>query len=136
MAHRLGIYEGERPDSLFESGIGGEVVKAANVFPEEPVIPREEWERIVDYYLEHAPEGTLPEPDSLEVSVGLEQFRLDVPSFRRKPPMTSLLRIGPEGDRVYVGDANPSLSTLNILDATLEEQRAFAEDSPPVSLRE
>jgi len=136
MAHRLGIYEGERPDSLFESGIGGEVVRAANIFPEEPVIPRGEWKRIVDYYLEHAPEGTLPEPDSLEVSVGLEQFRLDVPSFRRKPPMTSLLRIGPEGDQVYVGDANPSLSTLNILDATLEEQRAFAVDSPPVSLRE
>lgn len=135
MAHRLGLYEGERPDSLFESGIGGTVVRAANVFPKEPVLSRDEWRAIVDYYLEQAPTGSLPQPESLEVTMGLKQFRLDVPSFRRDPPMTSLLRIGEDGDRVYVGDANPSLSTLNVLNSDLEELRAFAVESPPSSLR-
>jgi hypothetical protein len=135
MAHRLGIYEGNRPDSFFESGIGGRIVKAANVFPDEPVLSQSEWQVIVDYYLANAPEGALPEPDSMEVAMGLPAFQLDVPSFRRRPPMTSLLRIGADGDRVYVGDANPSLSTLNILNAELEQMRAFAVDSAPSSLR-
>jgi hypothetical protein len=135
MAHRLGLYEGERPDSLFESGIGGKVVRAANVFPTEPVLTQDEWQAIVDYYLKRAPTGSLPQPESVAVEMGLEQFRLDVPSFRRDPPMTSLLHIGAEGDRVYVGDANPSLSTLNILNSDLEELEAFAVESPPSSLR-
>jgi len=136
MALQLGRYEGERPDSLFESGIGGQVVKAANVFPKEPVLTESEWQAIVDYYLGNAPKGALPAPDSMEVAMGLPTFRLDVPSFRRRPPMTSLLHIGADGDRVYVGDANPSLSTLNILNAELEQLRAFAVDSAPSSLRE
>ena len=136
MAHRLGIYEGERPDSLFESGIGGTIVKAANVFPEERVLAQQEWQAIVDYYLDHAPRGALPVPDSVEIAMGLKHFRFNVPSFRRAPPMTSLLHIGSGGKRVYVGDANPSLPTLNILDSSLKERRAFAVDSPPSSLRE
>jgi hypothetical protein len=130
------MYEGARPDSLFESGIGGQVVKAANVFPEEPVLSENEWQAIVDYYLENAPEGSLPESDSIAVAMGLSTFRLDVPSFRRRPPMTSLLHIGANGNRVYVGDANPSLSTLSILNAELEQLQAFAVDSAPSSLRE
>ena len=34
MGHRLGIYRGGvRPDSLFDVGVGGSIVRKANIFP-------------------------------------------------------------------------------------------------------
>ena len=62
MGHRLGIYKGDhQPDSLFGHGENEKIVRQANIYPEHPTIAREDWEKIVAYYLDHAPD-TIPQP--------------------------------------------------------------------------
>ena len=37
----------------------GLVVRNANIFPEEPLLAKEDWLKIVDYYLDNAPDSLL-----------------------------------------------------------------------------
>ena len=47
MGHRLGIYQGERqPDSLFEQGIGGQIVRRTKIYPEDPSWIKGDWQGI------------------------------------------------------------------------------------------
>jgi hypothetical protein len=134
MGHRLGIYEGKRPDSLFEEGIAGRIVKAAGIFPKAPQLPREQWKKIVRYYREQAPREAPSPPPHDSLTTGLEGFRLRAPSFRADPPMTSLVKIGPQAARVYVGDAKADASTLTILNDQFTEENTVVLPSPPVAL--
>src|SRR5690606_21813958 len=60
MGHRLGLYRDfHQRDSLFDPGIGGEMMKEAHIFPEQPLIARADWDKIVDYYLENAPDSII-----------------------------------------------------------------------------
>jgi hypothetical protein len=87
MGYMLGIYpNGERPDSLFESGRAGEIVREAGVYPTEPQLARAEWDRIEQFYLENAPEEPLPMEDPPEIELGLDQFEVRFPDFRVEPP--------------------------------------------------
>lgn len=135
MGYRLGIYpEGRRPDSLIQQGPGGEVVRAENIFPETPKLAREEWARVVAYYLSNAPEGALSPPDSGQVLLDREPFRLRLSSFRMEPPMTTLIEVGPKG-RIFLGDSKSDISTLNVLGDSLQLIDSYAVGSAPSSLR-
>ncbi|HUH47441.1 MAG TPA: hypothetical protein VLZ54_09835, partial [Arenibacter sp.] len=53
MAHRLGLYrDALQRDSLFDPGVGGDIMKKADIFPEKPLIAGEDWNKIVAHYLE------------------------------------------------------------------------------------
>ncbi len=134
MGHRLGIYDGKRPDSLFETGIGGQVVQTANVFPEKPLLPLEDWNAIINYYLTHAPDGSLPEPESSPVAVGLSRFRIEAAPFWHVHPMISLLQVGPEGDRVYMGEVTRDGAILHVLGRDFERLDTLGLTSAPSSL--
>lgn len=131
MGHRMGIYEGgTRPDSLFESGLGGELVREANIFPEEPTLPPDQWERIVEYYLRTAPTELPPPPDHPEISTGLEYFRVQTPAFRTDPPMTTLVEVGRDRN-LFLGDAK---GTLTILGSNFRERFTMDIPSAPAAL--
>lgn len=133
MGHRLGIYkDGERPDSLFEEGIGGRLVREAGIFPEDPMLPREDWNKIVEYFLEEAPKE-LPSPSTLpEVTTELEGFQVRRPSFRFDLPRTTLVHIE-EGDFVLVGNMGKE-QTMALLDAELNEVFTMALPGSPSSI--
>src|SRR5680860_124046 len=62
MGNRLGIFDGEhQPDSIFGSFRNASIVKKANVFPEEPVLAREDWMKIVAFTCKHPGYGSSPE---------------------------------------------------------------------------
>ena len=62
MGHRLGIYKGDhQPDSLFGRGVGESIIRQANIYPEHALIAKEDWDKIVAYYVDHAPD-TIPQP--------------------------------------------------------------------------
>lgn len=139
MGHRMGIYEGgERPDSLIEPGAAGRIVKEKGVFPGTAQLSREKWEKIEEYYLQEAPETLPPPPDHPEITVGLDEFRLRLPSFRRKPPVTTLVNI--RDTALYVGSAKVGdAATVSVLDnrfSTLfEETQTLSVGSAPAAMR-
>ncbi len=135
MGYMLGIYPGdERPDSLFESGRAGELVRAAGVYPAEPRLSRAKWERIVQFYTQNAPDTPLPPENLPDIERGLDQFEAHFPDFRIEPPLTSLVHIDTARGRIFVGDYKDDVATLNILNAKGEKIDMLAVGSAPSSL--
>ncbi|MGK7395518.1 MAG: FG-GAP repeat domain-containing protein [Candidatus Cyclobacteriaceae bacterium M3_2C_046] len=105
---RMGYFWGIYPhdsvrQGLIESGSGGQMVEAAKVFPEKELLPEETYSRIVDFYLENAPDQ-LPDTTNPEKSI-LRLFDIHIPNFRMSPPSTTMVSINPD-QTVYLGDAH------------------------------
>ena len=117
MALRLGLARvgGPADDEPIEGGVGGELIRAAGVFPDTPQISRAEWERLAAYYLHEAPDS-LPPAAIPRVTVGMPGFSVRVPDFHINSPMVTLVHVDPPHGRIYVGDATPGRSTLTVLD--------------------
>lgn len=72
MGHRMGIYSGGvRPDSLFDVGLSGSLVREAGIYPEGPVLAKEDWIKLVNYYLDHAPDSIAPPLRQRKIRMGL-----------------------------------------------------------------
>src|SRR5690606_5594084 len=57
MGRMFGIYEDLVPRSkVLEGAVNKKSVEAMNIFPREPSISDNDWQKIVDYYLSEAPE--------------------------------------------------------------------------------
>jgi hypothetical protein len=121
---RMGYFLGFYPDAatrneLLESGPAGEIVAKANVFPEEPVLPKAAWDSIQAFYLREAPERlVLPEKDPIQI--GLPHFKTVIPQFSLKPPSTTMARFTQEG--ILIGDA--FTKKIYLLDKELQVQQA------------
>ncbi len=104
MGYFYGIYSdlSER-NALIESNRGGEIVESAEVFPEEPIIESRDWERIVNHYVDNAPDTLNVQVPSVVVSEKF--FRPNYPSSFLSPPGTTLAQFDAKGN-VYIGDAN------------------------------
>lgn len=121
MGHRLGIYKGEhQPDSLFDPGIGGQIVRRANVYPEQPQLALEDWDKIVNYFIENAPDTIIPPKREKEIRMGLRHFRYKKSPFTHKPPLTIMVKILSDNQGIVFGDGKKNLSNLTFLNAQLE----------------
>ena len=76
MGNRMGIYNGGvRPDSLFDAGVSGDIVRNAGIYPESQVLAKEDWHKIEQYFIEHAP-ATLAVPiRKSPIGMGLPHFK-------------------------------------------------------------
>ena len=99
MKARMGV---AKPD--FGSSPEGELIRALKIYPEHPMIPVEDWPLIESYYLSNAPEQPLPQDPKPPISIGLTHFQTDPPRVRFEPPSTTLVKINPSSQRIYVGD--------------------------------
>ncbi|MEM6265198.1 MAG: VCBS repeat-containing protein [Bacteroidota bacterium] len=104
MGYMLGVYPDDSTrNSLFEDNLGGDRVKAAQVFPEMPVITPGDWEKIQKFYLSQAPDTILP-PDKLAIQTPVPGFTPRIPRQRLSPPSTTLAHFTRAG--WYIGDAH------------------------------
>ncbi|MGC3947544.1 MAG: VCBS repeat-containing protein [Chryseolinea sp.] len=132
MANRLGIYKGsKRPENLFEPGEGGQIVKAANIFPSSPAISNEEWERIVDYYVSRAP-ASIPASRTAPISIGLPNFEYKAYRLPSPMPLTSFVTILRETSQIAFGTTYGRLYTLNVLNADLKNVQSYKMTALPV----
>jgi len=133
MGHRLGIYKGSlRPDSLFDNGRSGEVVKKANIFPDRPLIARSDWNKIVDYYLNNAPDTIMPPKRANKISMGLKQFKYTESAFSHPAPLTSMVKILPEDRGVVFADSKRNINSLILLTKNLEKDFVLGLTAAPV----
>jgi hypothetical protein len=127
MAKWLGL---ERVD--YEGMADGRILQEAKLYPPSPIIPEEDWFALWDYYRAAAPSQPLPQAAKPATRVGLKQFRVKKLNPHNGAPMTSLVKIDPEGKRLFVGDAiGNTLFTLNAAGEVTERLRL---PSGPVSL--
>ena len=102
MALRLGL--GNRMGYLM--GLNSEEMMAvleAGSYPENPVLAPEDFKKIVDYYVENAPEKSLQQAKKELPVVGLKDFEVKVVPSSQPIPMVTMVRFRPENRALYVG---------------------------------
>jgi hypothetical protein len=105
MGYQLGIYPSDSFRlHLLEQGKGGEKLIEAGIFPAQPRISREDWEKITTYYLKRAPQ-TLGKARQNKIHTGLSHFQTRLPNWKVSIPSTTMVRIQP-GRGIILGDAN------------------------------
>jgi len=105
MGQFMGIYAHDSlRESLIEKGPGGEKVRAANIYPRQPLLGKADWEAIQEFYLSQAPES-LPPAAPKSIDTALRQFVPVEAKIRLSPPSATMVRFAEDG-RFFIGDAN------------------------------
>ncbi len=133
MGFRLGIYPGGlRPDSLFEKGPGGQIVKKAGVYPEKPILAQSDWQKIVRYYLDNAPDTILPPSREKKITMGLKHFNYRESKFSHRPAFTTMVKILPNNRGIVFGDTKPETNNFTFLAPNLEKAYNVTLQNAPV----
>ena len=113
MAYRLGV--GNRfelltkiPEEQYESAIN------LGIYPEVPEISQEEWESIVSYYVENAPEKPLPQAKKATVSTETMHFSTREIVYPDEPTgVVTSVTFNPKEKEIWIGKRNQQLEILN-----------------------
>src|SRR5690606_30532235 len=122
MGQRLGIYSrGFRPNNLFDPGVSGAIVRKANIYPESPMLALEDWQKIVQYFVEHAPDSVAPPHRESDITIGLKHFKYSEAPFVHRPPLTTMVRLLPANRGLVFSDSKVGRNVLTFLNAQLRE---------------
>ena len=133
MGYLMGIYEEDREKTLtgvLEEGLGRQIVEAANIFPKQPLLPLEDWQKIKNYYLNTAP-LSLENTAFQEPKDSLSGFIVKKPAYALSPPSTTLVHIN-DDQTFFIGDANKN--SLFLFDSKLNLKNAAKVNEGAVAL--
>src|SRR5687768_14583889 len=137
MGHRLGIYKGDhQPDSLFGRGVSGTIVRRANIYPERPLIAKEDWDKIVAYYVDHAPDTILQPKKNKKITKGLKHFTYKEAAYSHRPALTSMVKILPDHRGIVYSDGKRNKSILTFLTPDLKKNYDLSFSTTPVNFYE
>ncbi|MEP6738335.1 MAG: VCBS repeat-containing protein [Chryseolinea sp.] len=137
MGHRMGIYKGDhQPDSLFDQGISGTVVRRANIYPEQAVLAKEDWNKIVSYYLSNAYDTILPPKKDKRPKNFLKHFKYREVMYSHRPALTSLVKILPGNRGIVYSDGKLNKSILTFLTSDLQKNYDIPFPTTPISYYE
>lgn len=91
------IHHENRPD--------GAQLKESTLFPPTPILSREEWQSIQNYYVDAAPEEALPQAPRAVISRNLKGFQVVPMTNRAAPALATMVHIDGQSHQVVVGDA-------------------------------
>jgi hypothetical protein len=109
-------------------------LKATGKFPEEPILPETEWETIMEYFDQAAPEDPLTLDSRPQIELGIPNFRTQPQRYRRQTPMTTMVHISRNDRRIYLGDAKAGV--LDVMTPEGRGQGSLGVDNIPVSMTE
>ena len=133
MGNRLGVYKNnKRPETLIEPGEGGQIVKAANVFPSAPMVSTDEWKRIVDYFISEAPDSIPTPRRAAPIPIGLPHFEYKPYKLPSPMPLTSFVTILPETSQIAFGTTYGRSYALNFLNADLKTLQSYKMTALPI----
>jgi hypothetical protein len=130
---RMKIRMGLSPQDI-ENHPESKLLKATGVFPTSPIISIEDWDSIVEYYLQNAPELPLPQDPRPEIKMGLKHFTVERPAYRRPLPSSTLVKINETRHQIYLGDGEAQ--TLDVLENNGNLLETINIANIPVSLSE
>lgn len=133
MGHRMGIYSGGvRPDSLFDTSAGGTIVRNAHIYPERPVIAKEDWQKIEKYFLDNAPDSIPAPMRKKRIRIGLSHFKYRETAFSHRPALTTMVKILPDNQGFVFGDGKGRRNVLTFLTPKLQEKYTLRLESTPI----
>ncbi|HTI68938.1 MAG TPA: VCBS repeat-containing protein [Candidatus Limnocylindria bacterium] len=115
-----------------ENRADGKFLAEANLFPPSPILAEADWQAIVRYYLDSAPENALPQGSRLPISTNLDLFRAEPLTDSHFTPGTTLVRIDAVEHRLLLGDARQK--QLHFADSDGRWQKSVPVASAPVAL--
>jgi hypothetical protein len=103
----------------------------AGIFPDKPLMAERDWEKIEEYYLQHAPEE-LALPVSPAIKQKLGHFSVVIPELNKgKQALTTMIKYEPHAQALWVGDKR---NWLFRLDNNLQAVDSVQLESAPVDL--
>lgn len=112
MGLRLGIRAGVNPYAEMDSE-EAKLVKKQHVFPDKAMVTVSDWNKIVHYYLNAAPDKPLPQSHPLVFDSTLKEFHAQAVSIANKQlPQTSLLKYDKATRLLYIGDVQGDLYAM------------------------
>jgi len=137
MGNRLGIFNGNhQPDSIFGSFRNGLLVKKANVFPEKPVLAREDWMKITAYYVQNAPDTVFPPKQNEKIKKRLSNFKYREAAYANSPPLTAMVKILPKKRGVVFSDSKRNRNILTFLTPDLKKDFDLSFENTPIDYYE
>ena len=132
MGLRLGIREAKQNPYADMDADDVALMKEAAVYPEIPLVSREEWLEIIKYYEKEAP-SVLPSPKTdIQLTDQLPQFKAQFLTVtQKKLPRTTLLKYDKTASLLYIGDAQ---NDLFVVDSTGRLKNVFKTESAPVDI--
>src|SRR5688572_19926520 len=113
MGWRLGIRKaGENPYAAMEKE-EAQLVKSLKIFPDKPLLPLADWQKIVAYYLQKAPDKPLPQKTAPAFDSLLNGFHAEAVFLAKKQfPQTSLLKFDTTTALLFIGDGQGELYAM------------------------
>lgn len=128
MAYRLGV----KPFSDKMMSMDPDEVMLlvrGNVYPATPLLVEEDWQKIVQYYLENAPEKPLPQEAKAAITEGLPFFEIkSLPAPNARTPMVSMVKIDTANGQLYVSRRDKNV--LEIYNNALKKIDSIQIQSP------
>jgi hypothetical protein len=89
-----------------------EALAREGVLPPQPLLSVEDWAALRDYYLRYAPEVPLPQRGKPPLQWNLSGFEAVATAYRIPGAVTTLVRIRPSGQEIYLGDSVSGILTV------------------------
>lgn len=112
MALRLGI---EQQSMVFYENFSADETIAfaqANIYPNAPILPKEDWDKIVEYYINNAPDKLPDSSKKYPISSDLSLFTPKNIATAIEP-MVSMLKFDTKSNKLYVGTRQGKIYILN-----------------------
>ena len=137
MGHRIGIYKGDhQPDSLFGRGENATIIRRANIYPERAQIAKEDWDKIVAYYIENAPDTIEVPRKNKKINIGLKHFTYKEARYAHRPAMTSMVKILSDKRGIVFSDGKRNKSILTFLTKDLQMNYELPFTTTPIHFQE
>lgn len=110
MRKRMGLYLEED----FGTALPQDEGVPDGIYSKIPLITRENWKKLFAYYLENAPEESLPQDEKIKPKEGIPGFQLEVPQFPYvRSNLTTMLKVHPQTGHLWLGYRFRSLFILD-----------------------
>ncbi|MDO8967070.1 VCBS repeat-containing protein [Algoriphagus sp.] len=110
MRKRMGLYLEED----FGTALPEDEGVPEGIYSKSQLITRENWNKLLAYYVENAPENPLPQAEKLIPKKGIPGFELEIPEFPFvRPSLTTMVRVNPETGNLWLGHRFRSLFVLD-----------------------
>jgi len=109
------------------------IIREAGIYATKPLVPTQEWEKLVDYLISAAPDRLAVDTSPPKIGLGIEIFQAKTWSFSHDTPTTTLVEIDEERHEVLVGDM--LRQSLSVLDSAGRLKQELQLGDVPVAVR-
>lgn len=131
MRKRMGLYLEEDFGTVLPEDEG----VPAGIYSKTSLITRENWKKLLAYYLDNAPEQSLPQAEKVAPRKGIPGFELEIPEFPMvRSSLPTMLKVHPETGNLWLGHRFRSLFVLDSKDG-FRQLDSISTDVAPVEMK-